>query len=147
MHERTVGPLAVRELVTRMSQKRILFVTVFAMLGVTIAPAVVSMHAWPREGEYSGIARLAFEQNAFYPDGSLERWWLEEPEWALTRAIVGDAFERKAILAEKGYYRVKVYGKLSRIGTYGHLLGRRCRKLTVEEVIECRYVGARPPKW
>ena len=132
-----------------MSQKKTVTITVLVMLGLTIGPALISTLSWPREGEYTGVFICAFEQEEFRVAGGRERWELDHDGWVvLQKALCADVFERRAPwdFGGKPTYRIRVYGKLSPWGHYGRF-NRSSRRLAIEKVIECKYLGSRPPIW
>jgi hypothetical protein len=84
---------------------------------------------WPAEGTFQGTHLTAFENSAFTPDGSDEVWWLSGNLQPLPYVPQGSSNK----FGES--YRVRVYGRLSPIGSYGHL-GSYQRELVVERIIE-----------
>ena len=128
----------------RMSYKKNIIVkAILIFLAFLLGIYVFSIVRWPREGEFKGTLTYAFEIHDFQPDKSFEHWWLEGHE-AFQETIYSDLNGRKVNWdIEKPQYKMKIRGKLSSIGKHGSY-GQWRRELTIDKILECKYIGNKP---
>ena len=120
--------------------KKVVVILLGLVTLVIITPITVSYLRWQTgEGIYEGTFTYEYEVRNFHPDLSFQNWHLEiEPN--LLQAITEEfAAHRDEIGEGVAQCRLKVRGKLSPRGEYGHL-GMARRKLTVSEVLAFEFL-------
>lgn len=110
------------------------------LLLVLLGSRVVSTVRWPSEGEYTGTVTYSFESQDFQPDKSFEHWWFQaNPEalWPCAETLSKESsLVGNNIVMWGVQYHVKVQGKLSPKGRFGHEEHWK-RQLSVDQIIEC----------